>query len=131
MADKKISKKVFLENLGDITAIYGEEMEQTRKEILAGIEKANNDKAKKVAEKKAVEDAPIIDAILEVVGDELTASADLTAKVNGVLGLPKENEDALTVNKVVAVANALAKAGKIVGEKVIVDKGVRNAYKKA
>ena len=131
MADKKISKKVFLENLGDITATYGEDMEQARKDILAGIEKANTDKAKKNAEKKAVEDAPIIDAILGVVTDELTASADLTAKVNGVLGLPKENEDALTVNKVVAVANALAKAGKIAVEKVIVDKGVRNAYKKA
>jgi len=131
MADKKISKKVFLENLGDLTATYGEDMEQARKDILAGIEKANSDKAKKNAEKKAVEDAPIIDAILAVVGDELTASAALTEKVNGALGLPKENEDALTVNKVVAVANALAKAGKIAVEKVIVDKGVRNAYKKA
>jgi hypothetical protein len=126
MADKKISKKVFLENLGDLTATYGEDMEQARKDILAGIEKANSDKAKKNAEKKAVEDAPIIDAILAVVGDELTVSADLTTKVNGALG----GEEPLTTAKVVAVANALAKTGKIAVEKVIVDKGVRNAYKK-
>ena len=127
MADKKISQKDFYENLGDLTATYGEEMEKKRLELIAGIVKANSDKAKKNAEKKAVEDAPIIDAILAVVGDENIVSADLTAKVNGVLN----PETPYTTAKVVAVANALAKAGKIATEKVIVDKGVRNAYKKA
>lgn len=125
MAD--ITTKKFYENLGDLTAVYGEDMETKRKALIAGIDNANSAKAKKNAEKKAVEDAPIIDAILAVVGDELTVSADLTAKVNEALG----GEEPLTTAKVVAVANALAKAGKIAVEKVIVDKGVRNAYKKA
>lgn len=119
-----MTTKEFYENLG---VLADEEMEQKRQTLIAGIDNANSAKKAKNAEKKAVEDKPIRDAILAVVTDELTVSADLTAKVNGVLNLEK----ALTVAKVVAVANDLAKAGEIAVEKVIVDKGVRNAYKKA
>lgn len=124
MAD--IATKKFYENLGDLTAEYGEDMETKRKALIAAIDKANDAKKKKNAENKKAEDEPIRAAILDIVGAENIVSGDLTAKVNAVEGL----ED-VKVPKVNAVAKDLVDEGVLVVEKVIVEKGVRNAYRKA
>lgn len=124
MAD--IATKKFYENLGDLTENYGEDMETKRKALIAAIDKANDAKKAKNAEKKKGEDEPIRAAILDVVGADNVVSGELTKKVNGFEGL----EDVKTA-KVVAVANDLVKEGALVVEKVIVEKGVRNAYRKA
>ena len=124
MAD--IATKKFYENLGDLTAEYGEDMETKRKALIAAIDKANDAKKKKNAENKKAEDEPIRAAILDIVGAENIDSGDLTAKVNAVEGL----ED-VKVPKVNAVAKDLVDEGVLVVEKVIVEKGVRNAYRKA
>lgn len=124
MAD--IATKKFYENLGDLTAEYGEDMETKRKALIAAIDKANDAKKKKNAENKKAEDEPIRAAILDIVGAENIISGDLTAKVNAVEGL----ED-VKVPKVNAVAKDLVDEGVLVVEKVIVEKGVRNAYRKA
>lgn len=124
MAD--IATKKFYENLGDLTAEYGEDMETKRKALIAAIDKANDAKKKKNAENKKAEDEPIRAAILDIVGAENIVSSDLTAKVNAVEGL----ED-VKVPKVNAVAKDLVDEGALVVEKVIVEKGVRNAYRKA
>lgn len=100
--------------------------EEKRKAMIAATEKANAAKKAKTAEKRKDVDEPIRTAILDIVGADNIVSADLAEKVKGYEGLGD-----IKTAKVVAVANALRDEGVLVAEKVIVAKGVRNAYRKA
>lgn len=116
MADKKISDKVFLENLGDLTAEKGVEMENKRQAMLKSIADTNARRAAKNAEKHASEDAPVIEGIKNALADGAKFSTEIVV-------------EGYKTAKIVAVANKLVKAGELTVERAINDKGdVRNKY---